>query len=247
MPRLRYLHPDAGNCAQPAVRHQVEGQLLQQSPGSRASGVRGTIDRRLEYAVSDLRGDRRQRVDGSQRDPERSECVHVVLLQCSGADTGPACELHTLNLWESHADPDSDSNSYAYADTNTNGYSNSYAHTDSYAYVDAYGPAETKPDAEATSDTAASPVSGSGKLIVHSAAGVARPRLRAFVPQASSLLDQPTSPLRGWGQLGALVKGGSSSPWRAVAFGGGGRTHDGNNRRRRKMMAPARRAPKPGQ
>ena len=35
------------------------------APGSRASRVRGTIDRRLEYAVGDLRGDRRQRVDGT--------------------------------------------------------------------------------------------------------------------------------------------------------------------------------------
>jgi hypothetical protein len=135
----------------------------------------------------------------------------------SNADTRLACELHTHNLWQSHADPNGhshgdahsdsntncDSNSYAYTDSNTNcdsnsyAYtvtygncdSNSYAYTDSYAYVDAYGPAETKPDTKATSDTAASPVSGSGKvdkLIVHSAAGVERPRLRAFVPQASS-------------------------------------------------------------
>src|SRR5438552_5563672 len=177
MPRLRYLHPDAGNCAQPAVRHQVEGQLLQQSPGSRASGVRGSIDRRLEYAVGNLRGDRRQRLDGSQRDPERSECVHVVLLRYTRADTRRACELHTLNLWQSHTDPDGhshcdshsdrntncysngyayadsyaycDSNSYAYTDSYAYGHSNSYAYTDSYSNVDAYGPAETNPDAEA--------------------------------------------------------------------------------------------------
>ena len=35
LPRLRYLYPDVGNCAQPAVRHQVEDQLLQQPAGSR--------------------------------------------------------------------------------------------------------------------------------------------------------------------------------------------------------------------
>ena len=69
---------------------------------------------------------------------------------------------------------------------NADGDSNRYAYADSYAYVDAYGPAETKPDTKAKCDTAASPVSGSGKLIVHSAAGVERPRLRAFVRQASS-------------------------------------------------------------
>ena len=34
-------------------------------PGPAQAGVRGSIDRRLEYAVGDLRGDRRQRVDGS--------------------------------------------------------------------------------------------------------------------------------------------------------------------------------------
>ncbi len=33
LPRLRYLYPDAGNCAQPAVRHQVEDHLLHSPPG----------------------------------------------------------------------------------------------------------------------------------------------------------------------------------------------------------------------
>jgi hypothetical protein len=88
----------------------VEGQLLQQSSGSRASGVRGSIDRGLEYVVSDLRGDRGQRVDGSERDPEKSEYVHVVLVQYSDVDPRPACELHTHKLRQSHADPN------AYAD-----------------------------------------------------------------------------------------------------------------------------------
>jgi hypothetical protein len=127
-------------------------------------------------------------------------------LRYSDADTRSTCELHTLNLWQSNADANGHTHSYAYADSNTNGYShadsntncdsNSYAYADSYAYCDSnsyayadtyadgYDPAESKPDTKATPDAAASPVSGSGKLIVHSAAGVERPRLRAFVPQA---------------------------------------------------------------
>ena len=56
----------------------------------------------------------------------------------------------------------SHSNSYAYADSYGNGHSDSYAYTDSYADVDAYGPAETKPDTKAISDTATSPIVGSG-------------------------------------------------------------------------------------
>ena len=88
-----------GTRAQPAVPRQVEGQLLQQSSGSRASGVRGSINRRVQYVVSDLRGDRGQRVDGSERDPEESEYVHVVLLQYSDIDPRPACELHTHRVW----------------------------------------------------------------------------------------------------------------------------------------------------
>ena len=51
-------------------------------PGPAQAEFEGTIDRRLEYAVGDLRGDRRQRLDGhSQRHPAGSECVHVVLLR----------------------------------------------------------------------------------------------------------------------------------------------------------------------
>jgi hypothetical protein len=65
----------------PAVRHPVEDQLLQQPSRPLASGVRGNIDRRLGYSVGDLRGDRRQWLDGGQRHPARSDCVHVVLLQ----------------------------------------------------------------------------------------------------------------------------------------------------------------------
>ena len=115
-----------GTRAQPAVPRQVEGQLLQQSSGSRASGVRGSIDRRLEYAVSDLRGDRGQRVDDSERDPERSENVHVVVLRSSDADPRPACELPTHNLRrESHADADGDSHGDAHSDSYANCDSNS--------------------------------------------------------------------------------------------------------------------------
>jgi len=111
-------------------------------------------------------------------------------LHDSGADTRPACELHTHRLWQSHADAyrysnsyshadsyanchsnsyaytdsyaNCHSNSYAYTDSYSYGNSDSYAYTDSYAYVDAYGPAETKPDTKVISDTAASPIVGSG-------------------------------------------------------------------------------------
>jgi hypothetical protein len=93
-------------------------------------------------------------------------------LRYSGADTRRACELRTLNLWQSHADPDSYAYCYAYADSNaycyshsyayTDGYANchgnGYAYTDSYANVDAYGPAESKPDTKATSDPAAAAI-----------------------------------------------------------------------------------------
>jgi hypothetical protein len=115
-------------------------------------------------------------------------------LQYSGADTRRACELHTINLWQSLADadghghsdahPDSyancDSNGDAYTDSYAYRHCNSYTYTDTYAYGYGYDPAERKPDATATSDTAASPVNGSGKLIVHSAAGIDRSRLRVF-------------------------------------------------------------------
>jgi hypothetical protein len=99
------------------------------------------------------------------------------------ADSDADCDSNGYAYADSYAN--CDSNSYAYADSYAYCDSDGYAYTDTYAYVDAYDPAETKPDTKATSDTAASPVSGSGKLIVHSAAGVERPRLRAFVRQAS--------------------------------------------------------------
>ena len=132
----------------------MAGQLLQQSSGSRASGVRGSIDRRLEYAVGDLRDERRQRVDGSQRHPERSEYVHVVLLRSSDADTRPACELHTHKLWQSHADPDCDS----YSNSNGNGDSNSYSQFLTYAHAQANTHAQVSPVTETSSHAAAETV-----------------------------------------------------------------------------------------
>jgi hypothetical protein len=148
------------------------------------------------------------------------------------------------SLADANADPDGHSHGDSYSDSNTNGYSYSYSCSygdcNSYAYVDAYGPAESKPDTKATSDIAASAVSGSGKLIVHSAAGVERPRLHAFLRQASShpetnspddtfpacLISQDARYGAGdnGSNLATPVKGGSASPWRAVAFDGGGRT-----------------------
>ena len=141
----------------------MEDQLLQQPAGSGTGRVRGALDRRLRYAVGDLRGDRRQRVDGNQRHPARSEYVHVVLLQSSHADPRPACELHTHKLWKSyadangdgdchghcnishsdrdsdghcnisHSDRDSDSNVYANGDGDSNGYTNCDCAAEVYA------------------------------------------------------------------------------------------------------------------
>jgi hypothetical protein len=53
-------------------------------------------------------------------------------------------------------------NSYANCDSDSYAYTDSYAYADSYPYVDAYGPAETKPDTKVISDTATSPIVGSG-------------------------------------------------------------------------------------
>jgi hypothetical protein len=117
-------------------------------------------------------------------------------LRYSGADTRGACELHTLNVWQSLADSDGDTNSYAYSDSNTNGYSHGDSHSDSNTYCDSnryayansntncYSNSDRTPagftDAAASADTAAAPLSGSGKSIVHSAAGIDRSRLRVF-------------------------------------------------------------------
>src|SRR5947207_13642648 len=103
----------------------MEDHLLQLP---RERRVRGTADRRFEYAVGDLRGEREQRLDGRQRDPARCDSVHVVLLPASGADTRRACGLHTHRLWQSHADTDGDGDGY----------------TDGYGYSDEIGRASCR-------------------------------------------------------------------------------------------------------
>ena len=127
----------------------MEDHLLQLRRDRR---IRGTIDRRLGYAVGDLRGEREQRLDGRHRDPARCDSVHVVLLPASGADTRRACGLHTHRVWQSHADPDGDpdgdcdcygygySDGYSYSDGNGYG----YGYGDAHAYTDtnAHDPAE---------------------------------------------------------------------------------------------------------
>ena len=108
-PELRYLHPDAGNCAQPAVRHQVEGQLLQQPPGPAQAEfevllTEGSNTLSVIYGATGDNG--LTAVSGIQQDLNvftSFSCDEAV------ADTRPACELHTHRLWQSHADPDGDS------------------------------------------------------------------------------------------------------------------------------------------
>ena len=109
----------------------MEDHLLQLCRDRR---VRGTTDRGLGYAVGDLRGEREQRLDGSQRDPERSDCVHVVLLRSSDADTRLACELHTHRVWQSHADANGESDCDSHSYCNCLAYGHSYSYTDSYGY-----------------------------------------------------------------------------------------------------------------
>jgi hypothetical protein len=84
----------------------------------------------------------------------------------SHTDPDPPCELHTHNLWQSHADANgdadghSDGNSYRYSDGNCDGYSNchryGYGYSDSNGYSDRTAAAYT--DATASADTASSPV-----------------------------------------------------------------------------------------
>jgi hypothetical protein len=142
----------------------VEDHLLQLRRHRR---IRGTTDRRLGYAVGDLRGEREQRLDGRQWDPERCDSVHVVLLPGSGADTGRACGLHTHKLWQSNADTDGDSYGDRHGDgfgyTDGNGYCNSYSdgyghgnsHADSYAYghSDSYAYADSNTNGDSNSYT----------------------------------------------------------------------------------------------
>src|SRR5439155_23400030 len=108
-----------------------------------------------------------QRRDGSQRHPARSDSLHVVLLYGSGADTRPACELHTHKLWQSHADPDShgyshgdgNSDSNAYRDANADANADSYSHaiiTSGYSDANTY--CEAHCDTTAAADAAAKAV-----------------------------------------------------------------------------------------
>jgi hypothetical protein len=64
----------------------------------------------------------------------------------------------------SHGDCDSDSNGHSHCDRDS----------DSHR--------QASPDSETSADTASSSLSGRGKLIVHSAAGIDRSRLRVFAP-----------------------------------------------------------------
>jgi hypothetical protein len=60
-------------------------------------------------------------------------------LRYSGADTRPACELHTHSLWVAKSDADGNrdgsgkcyADSYTYTDGNTNSYSHSNGHNTS--------------------------------------------------------------------------------------------------------------------
>jgi hypothetical protein len=145
-------------------------------------------------------------LQSSDADPRRASELHTLNLwshanpdsySCADADSNTNGYSNSYAYTDSYAYAYGYSDSYAYthsyaygysysdSDSYCNCYSNGNAYTDTYA--DGYDPAETKPDTKArSSDTAASPLSGSGKLIVHSAAGVERPRLRAFGHQASS-------------------------------------------------------------
>ena len=85
----------------------------------------------------------------------------------SGSDTRRACELHTHNLWQSHADANGDtdghSDSYSYSHSYGNSYSNSHGYVDSNGH--SYGNCDSNCDcdrspaaythATASSDTAA--------------------------------------------------------------------------------------------
>ena len=107
--RLRYLYPDGGNCAQPAVHHQVEDHLFQPSrPGTAEFEVILTEGSdTLSVIYGDTSGDNGlTAASGIQQD---LSCVHVVLLLRSNPDTRRACGLHSHGLWESYTDPDGDS------------------------------------------------------------------------------------------------------------------------------------------
>ena len=87
---------------------------------------------------------------------------------------------------ELHANGHSDG--YGHRDSNSHGDGNGYRHShgdgdshrDFYANTKADTYAEDSPVTETSSDTAATTLSGSGRLIVHCAAGIDRSRLRVF-------------------------------------------------------------------
>ena len=85
----------------------------------------------------------------------------------SGADTRPACELHTHKLWQSHADPDSHGYSHGDGNSDSNAYLNANANADSYSYFnfDTCGYSVANAYCEAHCDTTASSDAASASVI----------------------------------------------------------------------------------
>jgi len=87
----------------------------------------------------------------------------------SGADTRPACELHTHKLWQSHADPDSHGYSHGDGNSDSNAYlnANADANADSYSYfnIDTCGYSVANAYCEAHCDTTASSDAASASVI----------------------------------------------------------------------------------
>ena len=94
-------------------------------------------------------------------------------MRYTGADTRRARELHTHNLWQSHANGDTDGHSYGNCYRNCYSYGNCYRYSDGDCYHYSYGnsncysngdrdrTATVYTDTKASSDAATSPV-GSG-------------------------------------------------------------------------------------
>jgi len=57
----------------------------------------------------------------------------------SGADTRRACELHTHNLWQSHADANGDTYGNSYCNSNTNGDSRRISDCNGYGNGHSHG------------------------------------------------------------------------------------------------------------
>ncbi len=82
-------------------------------------------------------------------------------MQSSCADTRRACELHTHDLWESHADGDTDGHSYcdgyrhSYSDANSNCYGHGNSHSYGYFHANGDSGAEGYSVTETSSDTTA--------------------------------------------------------------------------------------------